>query len=91
MSCNTYGIFLYSRLKFEMLEIYIFERKLNRNSLKCAGRLQWQQQHHPHGTLQMVNRPVTMGTIDDYMHEGNGQKSEHPQRDDPEVLKPAGL
>lgn len=32
-----------------------------------------------------------MGTIDDYMHEGNGQKSEHPQRDDPEVLKPAGL
>lgn len=30
----------------------------------------------PHGTLQMVNRPVTMGTINDYMHKRNGQKQD---------------
>lgn len=29
----------------------------------------------PLGTLQMVNRPVTIDTINDYMHKRNGQKS----------------
>ena len=30
----------------------------------------------------MVNRPVTIGTINDYMHERNGQKHDHPQKVD---------
>ena len=61
-------------------------RKLKGNSFKSVGRLQWQQ-YQPHGTLQMVNRPVTIGTINDYMHERNGQKQEHPQRASPEGPK----
>lgn len=28
----------------------------------------------------MVNQSVTIGTIDDYMHERNGQKQGSPQR-----------
>lgn len=39
--------------------------------------------HQPHGTLQMVNRPVTMGTINDYMHKRNGQKQDDPRRAEP--------
>lgn len=39
--------------------------------------------YQPHGTLQMANRPVTIGTINDYMHKRNGQKQDHPQRADP--------
>lgn len=27
--------------------------------------------------------PVTMGTINDYMHEGNGQKQAHLQKEHP--------
>lgn len=37
----------------------------------------------------MVNQPVTIGTINDYMHERNGQKQEHPQSLGLQVLKPA--
>lgn len=37
----------------------------------------------PHGTLQMVNRPVTMGTINDYMHKRNGQKQDGPKSAEP--------
>lgn len=44
--------------------------------------------YQPHGTLQMVNRPVTIGTINDYMHKRNGQKQEqHPQRAEPDGPK----
>lgn len=43
--------------------------------------------YQPHGTLQMVNRPLTIDTINDYMHKRNGQKPEHPQRADPEGPK----
>lgn len=43
--------------------------------------------YQPHGTLQMVNRPVTIGTIDDYMQKRNGQKQEHPERAEPEGPK----
>lgn len=62
-------------------------RKLKGNSFKSAGRLQWQ----PHGTLQMVNRPVTIGTINDYMHERNGKNKTVLRKQILEVLKPAGL
>lgn len=30
----------------------------------------------------MVNLPVTIGTINDYMHERNGQKQDRPHRAD---------
>lgn len=43
--------------------------------------------YQPHGTLQMVNRPLTIDTINDYMHKRNGQKQEHHQRADPEGPK----
>lgn len=39
----------------------------------------------------MVNRPVTIGTINNYMHERNGQKQDHPQRADPEGPKARGV
>ena len=39
----------------------------------------------------MVNRPVTIGTINDYMHERNGQKQDHPQRADPGGPKARGV
>lgn len=39
----------------------------------------------------MVNRPVTIGTINDYMHERNGQKQEHPQKADPGGPKARGV
>lgn len=39
----------------------------------------------PHGTLQMVNRPVTMGTINDYMHKRNGQKQDGPEPGGPKA------
>lgn len=47
--------------------------------------------HQPHGTLQMVNRPVTMGTINDYMHKRNGQNKTILGELSLEVLKPALL
>lgn len=31
----------------------------------------------------MVNRPVTMGTINDYMHKRNGQKQDGPRSAEP--------
>lgn len=37
----------------------------------------------PHGTLQMANRPVTMGTINDYMHKRNGQNQDGPRSAEP--------
>lgn len=44
----------------------------------------------PLGTLQMVNQPVTIDTINDYMHKRNGQKSRSDLGElSLEVLKPA--
>lgn len=54
------------------------------NSFKSAGRLTVTAVgDQPHGTLQMVNRPVTMGTINDYMHKRNGQKQDGPKSAEP--------
>lgn len=77
-------------LMWNLLEIRMCSRKLKGNSLKSVGRLQWQQ-YQPHGTLQMVNRPVTIGTINDYMHERNGQKQDHLQRAHPRGPKARGV
>ena len=39
----------------------------------------------------MVNRPVTIDTINDYMHERNGQKQGRPHRADPQGPKVRGV
>lgn len=50
-------------------------RQLKVDSYNCTGAAVTAVGCQPHGTLQMVNWPVTIDTINDYIHKRNGQKS----------------
>lgn len=50
-------------------------RQLKVDSCNCTGAAVTAVGCQPHGTLQMVNWPVTIDTINDYMHKRNGQKA----------------